>query len=165
MLSGKERCCKVCGMAKPVESFGRYKSRGVEYRRHTCKGCYNKKWSPIIASHNSRYYHENVNGYADRKRQQASRQHLENPQAHYNRNVEYWRRHPQKAACTQAVRAAVKSGKLKRLPCSICGSQRSQAHHDDYTKPLEVVWFCSKHHGERHRDINRSTDGGGSNGS
>lgn len=55
------------------------------------------------------------------------------------------------------VNNAIRDGRLKRLPCQICGDQNSQAHHDDYRKYLEVKWFCFKHHREYHNQIvNRS---------
>jgi hypothetical protein len=39
-------------------------------------------------------------------------------------------------------------------PCSICGEQKTiHAHHDDYTKPLDVIWLCRKHHQERHKCV------------
>ncbi len=37
-----------------------------------------------------------------------------------------------------------------KKPCEICGSLKSQAHHDDYAKPLEVRWFCYEHHTQHH---------------
>lgn len=40
---------------------------------------------------------------------------------------------------------------LERKPCEMCGEERSDAHHDDYSKPLEVRWLCRKHHMELHR--------------
>ena len=43
---------------------------------------------------------------------------------------------------------AIKSGKLKRLPCEVCGNIKSQMHHPDYSKPLKVRWLCPKYHGE-----------------
>ncbi len=49
------------------------------------------------------------------------------------------------------LRYHIKKGYIKRLPCEVCNSLISQAHHFDYSKPLEVIWLCSKHHGERHR--------------
>lgn len=46
---------------------------------------------------------------------------------------------------------AIKSGKLTRLPCESCGATKSEAHHEDYSKPLEVKWLCRKCHGAAHR--------------
>lgn len=50
-----------------------------------------------------------------------------------------------------AVTHAIEKGRLKRKPCEKCGDPKAHAHHFDYTKPLEVVWLCSVHHGEVHR--------------
>ena len=48
-------------------------------------------------------------------------------------------------------RAAIKSGELQRGPCSVCGTTVNvHGHHPDYSKPLDVVWLCSKHHCEEH---------------
>ncbi len=41
---------------------------------------------------------------------------------------------------------AVKSGKIVRMPCEICGDPKSEGHHEDYSKPFEVKWLCLKHH-------------------
>lgn len=50
-----------------------------------------------------------------------------------------------------AVFHAVKEGRLVRQPCEVCGSARQvQAHHDDYSKPLDVHWFCQGHHKAHH---------------
>lgn len=35
--------------------------------------------------------------------------------------------------------------------CEICGTEKTDKHHPDITKPLEVVWLCRLHHMERHR--------------
>ena len=49
-----------------------------------------------------------------------------------------------------AVAYALKIGKLTRQPCSVCGRKDSHAHHDDYSKPLDVRWLCPPHHREVH---------------
>lgn len=49
------------------------------------------------------------------------------------------------------TRQAIKNGTLKRLPCEVCGDEKSQAHHTDYTKHLEIKWLCRKHHMILHR--------------
>lgn len=50
-----------------------------------------------------------------------------------------------------AVKHAIRDGKMIRGSCSVCGNKKTEAHHPDYSKPLEVVWLCKKHHGELHR--------------
>lgn len=60
-------------------------------------------------------------------------------------------REPHKAAASRAVQAAVKAGKIAKLPCEVCGAAKSEAHHPDYSKPLDVVWLCRKHHADAHR--------------
>lgn len=55
-----------------------------------------------------------------------------------------------KANARAAVYGAIKRGALVRQPCRVCGA-KAQAHHDDYSKPLEVDWLCPRHHGAEHR--------------
>lgn len=50
------------------------------------------------------------------------------------------------------VTAALRSGVLKRQPCEICGAEKTDAHHDDYGKPLDVRWLCRSHHIQWHVD-------------
>jgi hypothetical protein len=45
---------------------------------------------------------------------------------------------------------AIKYGKLTPMPCEVCGKQKTQGHHEDYSKPLDVVWLCVRHHQDRH---------------
>jgi hypothetical protein len=60
---------------------------------------------------------------------------------------------PEKRKAHIEVRNALNSGKIHRHPCCICGN-KAQAHHEDYSKPLDIIWLCPKHHGERHVQIN-----------
>src|SRR5690606_31586881 len=53
----------------------------------------------------------------------------------------YRERNPEKIAAHRAVSRAVKSGLLNRRPCEICGDQKTEGHHDDYSKPLYVRWL------------------------
>lgn len=41
---------------------------------------------------------------------------------------------------------ALKNGLIKKGKCEICESFEVEAHHDDYSKPLDIRWFCRKHH-------------------
>lgn len=57
-----------------------------------------------------------------------------------------------------AVGAAVRHGKLRRLPCEVCGAQ-AHAHHDDYSRPLDVRWLCPMHHKQHHHPRNPTEAG------
>ena len=46
--------------------------------------------------------------------------------------------------------SAIKNGKLTPQPCAVCGKDKTQGHHEDYSKPLDVVWLCIRHHQDRH---------------
>lgn len=54
--------------------------------------------------------------------------------------------HPDRYRARGAVAYALKTGKLIRKPCEVCGDPKSQAHHHDYSKPLDVKWLCQTHH-------------------
>lgn len=54
-----------------------------------------------------------------------------------------------KARARCAVKHAIEAGKLQKRPC-FCGETRVDAHHDDYSRPLDVVWLCRTHHIELH---------------
>lgn len=59
----------------------------------------------------------------------------------------------QKIKARKACRGAVANGKLARQPCEVCGDEKAQAHHDDYSKPLDVRWLCRAHHLDLHRPV------------
>lgn len=63
------------------------------------------------------------------------------------------RRNVTKRRAHKAVEYALMRGDLVRQPCERCGGLPSQAHHEDYEKPLDVMWLCPPCHGQRHREI------------
>jgi hypothetical protein len=60
-----------------------------------------------------------------------------------------------------AVSFAVTAGELVRQPCERCGATESadggpiNGHHEDYDKPLEVIWLCRRCHARRHMELRR----------
>ena len=51
------------------------------------------------------------------------------------------------------VYLARKLGILVKQPCQRCGDPKSLAHHEDYSRPLEVTWLCTPCHGLRHAEL------------
>ena len=67
----------------------------------------------------------------------------------------YEQRNRDKKRAHKAVYRALRNGTLTRpntcsTPDATCAG-RIVAHHDDYTKPLDVRWLCVRHHAEHHR--------------
>lgn len=66
-------------------------------------------------------------------------------------NNRRWRkRNPAATKAHSKVDTAKRAGRLKKQPCEVCGNPRASAHHDDYSKPLQVRWLCHDHHVETH---------------
>lgn len=70
--------------------------------------------------------------------------------------VSRWiRRHPRQRAAHLAVHRAIRDGVL-RPPnrCSVCNEETALiAHHEDYARPLDVVWICYWCHYRRHCEL------------
>lgn len=65
-----------------------------------------------------------------------------------------------KANARTKVLQAIAAGKLVRQPCEVCGAQVVEAHHADYSKPLDVMWLCARHHAEWHATAGDIPKGG-----
>jgi hypothetical protein len=72
------------------------------------------------------------------KRAERARQRVRNP-AERHKHEARWQ-----------TRRAIASGALVRQPCEVCGNPKVDAHHDDYSRPLDVRWLCRAHHNEHH---------------
>jgi rubrerythrin len=49
---------------------------------------------------------------------------------------------------------ALEAGRLIKKPCERCNSiHKVEGHHEDYSKPLEVVWLCKSCHVARHAEL------------
>jgi hypothetical protein len=72
----------------------------------------------------------------------------------------YRKKHPEKQKARDAVKSALRAGRSVKGPCAMseCKDTRVQAHHADYSKPLDVVWLCRPHHDELHANISTESE-------
>lgn len=138
--------CSKCKQDKPHSEF--YASSG-----RTCKAC-------VRARVDARRIEkaEEIAAYDRARGQLPHRKEAVKARATRYKDKPYkkdWAlRNPEKRAAHVIVGNAVRDGKLaKPTVCEGCNAegQRLHAHHDDYTKPLEVDWWCPECHGEYHR--------------
>lgn len=66
---------------------------------------------------------------------------------------EWRKKDKRRTAAHNAVARAVKAGKLDKRPCQRCSAPKAIAHHEDYDKPLDVVWLCQPCHKQRHKEL------------
>ncbi len=79
---------------------------------------------------------------------ERARKYRQTPQgkiAVYKAARKYDAKNPERRKAWEKCRA------LGIKPCEICDNPRTDKHHPDITKPLQIVWLCRRHHKERHR--------------
>lgn len=62
----------------------------------------------------------------------------------------YIEKNPIKRKAHIIIGNSIRDKRLFKEPCEVCGSLIVHAHHDDYSKPLNVRWLCPTHHQEWH---------------
>lgn len=126
--------CFKCNETKPLSEF--YKHKGMaDGHLNKCKAC--------TRADSSRHRMENIEEIRAYDRRRGNRQPKE-----YVR--EYRKRFPNKYRAHTLVNNQIRAGNLVKEPCEVCGSEVSVAHHDDYSKPLNVRWLCQEHHKQWH---------------
>lgn len=134
-----KRCFK-CGETKPLTEFYRHARMG-DGHLNKCKNC-TKRDAALTRRARPEYYRE-----YDRKR--AALPHRTELR---KQTIAHWRaEHPERKRAHSIFGHAFRAGKIKAQPCFVCG-ERAEAHHPDYSAPLDVVWLCTSHHKQAHAD-------------
>lgn len=71
-------------------------------------------------------------------------------------NLQWKANNPLKRKAQQMVSNAIRAKKLVRKNCLICDKAKTHGHHDNYAKPLQIMWLCPVHHFYRHKVLNAS---------
>lgn len=128
--------CIKCTKTLPIAAFYAHPCM-ADGHLNICKECHRDAVRTRYRAANGRPEYERARSQTPERKEAKAR---------YQR--ERRRRHPDRAKANTAVSNAVRDGRLVRQPCAVCGAPKSEAHHPDYSKPLEVEWLCFQHHRE-----------------
>lgn len=155
MTDGGTKRCSKCGVDKPLSEYHRDRQKADGHTpvckacRRVCNRAYYQKNRPRRVEHKRQYYRHN---------RQASlattRDYYRSHRAAEAERRRRWRlRHPDAHAAGARVRRAIRQGQLHPEPCEACGAtKRIDAHHEDYSKPLDVQWLCRSCHKRLHAE-------------
>lgn len=138
----RSKKCFKCNIVKPLSEFYKH-SAMADGHVNKCKEC-NK--NDVTANRNKNI--EKFRQY-DRERAKIPERIKANTEITRAWRAEDLRRQVAHSQVSKAVR----NGGLVRQPCCRCGETKTVAHHEDYDKPLEVVWLCQPCHKQRHKEI------------
>ncbi len=166
------KICKDCGIKKPLDEFHRNVGR-ADGHVNSCKICRRNYWANrpkgINQANAKRWRDENpekakFSTKRWRKKNpkkimlQSKQWRKENPEKMREIRRRHCKKYPERTKARNAVSNAIRDGYLQRMPCEVCGEPKSQGHHQDYNKPLDVIWLCAEHHREADRMKNEVTN-------
>ncbi len=136
--------CFKCQTVKPLSEFYKHPQMG-DGHLNKCKECTKKDSDENFKRKMQDPDWQIKERERQRKKEEARRQ---------KGLVKKYKRKPISAAERKAIygeyMSAIQLGKIIPQPCQVCGKEKAQGHHEDYSKPLDVVWLCSRHHADRH---------------
>lgn len=152
------KICIKCKVSKPVSEFYRTKENRDGYFGR-CKTCIKERARHLRLKNPTLYKKKYLEYYAaNRERCAESRRKFSETaagRASIKRGGRKWAlKNKHKRIAHMIVYKAVARGDMIRMPCEICGADNSEAHHEDYSKPLHVMWLCREHHRDRHSQLN-----------
>lgn len=135
--------CPRCDQSKPLTDYPKNK-RTKDGLACYCRVCHNHYTL-------TDYYRRHESALAARKAyKKRNRDKVRAANRRYNQTVR--KLYPEREAARSAVSNAIRDGRLIPQPCRVCG-KKAEAHHPDYSKPLEIDWLCLQHHKDEHRRL------------
>lgn len=164
-MIGTKKCTKCGEVKNAVEFYKRVASK--DGLMPICKSCSrdkNKKWQQEnhekVREYKRKWDSDNIEKrrrYDKRWKQKDVNRYLA---LHLSSAKKYQSLNAEKVSARYHVKNAIDSGKLERLPCEVCGSAYNiEAHHEDYSKPLDIIWMCRVCHNSYHTNIRRASNG------
>jgi len=135
------KVCFKCNKKKPLSSFYSHPAT-ADRHLNKCKACTKKD---VDNRYYDPKYTEKIRAY---EHQRNALPHRREARKKYQQWLKINR--PGRWVAHLKVRKALQDGRLIKKPCEVCGEPKSQGHHSDYRKYLQVQWLCLKHHRQIH---------------
>jgi hypothetical protein len=133
--------CFKCGVVKPLDEFYAHPEM-ADGHLGKCKACAKKD---VAENYRLRF--------AQKQQYEVARFRRPERKAQIKTYaIKRKQLHPERRHANNLVSSAIRCGRLTPQPCQVCGG-KAQAHHDDYSKPLDVQWLCFAHHRQRHGQL------------
>jgi len=148
--------CFKCGKEKPLDLFYKH-SQMHDGHLNKCKEC-TKKDVKSNRNDNIDYYRKYDRDRADDEKRVLARKEYGKTEAgkiaYRKCRSKYYLRYPLRRKAHNMVSNYIRDGKLKRPDsCQSCKAECSpEAHHCDYSKPIEVMWLCKNCHVNWHKN-------------
>jgi hypothetical protein len=133
------KVCRRCSIEKPITEFYEH-AKMLDGHLNICKDCVKFRVKKYRQENDSVREYDRFRYHNDPIRKQKT---AETARKWNERNREGYVAH-------YTVSNAIRDKRLKRMPCIVCGDPKGHAHHEDYSKPLEIIWLCSIHHHRLH---------------
>lgn len=136
------KICGRCKAEKPVSEFYRNTQSGYGAECKPCHRVSNREY--YKTEHGRRYKREYVKRPEVRKRiNEKKAQYRQRPDVRIKNMARWYTNHE------------IRAGRLKREPCALCGKPQAEAHHEDYSQPILIVWLCPDCHSNIHNSGQR----------
>ena len=136
----KDKKCANCKKTKKISMFPKDKQQASGLKSY-CKKC-----SQLLSK--NYYYNHLEKSRLTKKKYSHSKRGLKILGLIAKRMI---KKYPEKYIARYRLNNAIAIGRIKKLPCEKCNNLETEGHHEDYSKPLEVKWFCNYHHKKIHK--------------
>lgn len=139
-MTDATKTCSRCNAEKPTTDFYPHKAMRSGFLS-ACKDCTKAR----VRRHRS----DNLDRIREYDRNRSNQPH----RVAKRREIfeQYKTENPLRRKAHVAVGNALRSGKLQKQPCAFCSATEGlEAHHHDYSLPLDVTWLCKPCHRKFH---------------
>jgi len=148
------KICHKCKEEKGTDKFHKNKhaSDGLNFWCKECRSLCAKDQIKSEARRERVRKHMDEPGVRHRYNVRNLRYRHNDPKKYAQRVKEYSERNPEKVEARRLLRNAIRRGEVKRTVCCVCSHPKVDAHHEDYSRPYDVLWLCKIHHSRIHAD-------------